>query len=75
MKKLIFSLLLVFCISTSYSQWLWDFGVNAGVSNYLGDIGGKEKTRRDFVADMKLAKDVIRNRPIGGETLWMSSKF
>ncbi|HWY10979.1 MAG TPA: DUF6089 family protein, partial [Bacteroidia bacterium] len=29
---------------------------SAGVSNYLGDIGGKEKPRRDFVADMKLAK-------------------
>ena len=56
MKKLIFSLVLFFCVSASYSQWLWDFGFNLGVSNYLGDIGGKEKTRRDFVSDMKLAK-------------------
>jgi len=56
MKKVFFSLILVFCLSSAYSQWLWDFGFNVGVSNYLGDIGGKEKTRRDFVADMKLAK-------------------
>jgi hypothetical protein len=38
------------------SQWLWDYGFRLGASNYLGDLGGKEKTRRDFVADMKLAK-------------------
>jgi hypothetical protein len=56
MKKLLLSFLLVFCFTASFSQWLWDYGVSAGVSNYLGDIGGKEKTRRDFVADMKLAK-------------------
>jgi hypothetical protein len=36
--------------------WAWDYGFSLGVSNYLGDIGGKEKTRRDFVADMKFAK-------------------
>lgn len=56
MKKIIVSFFLIFCFSTSFSQWLWDYGVSAGVSNYLGDIGGKEKPRRDFVADMKLAK-------------------
>jgi hypothetical protein len=38
------------------SQWLWDYGMTIGTSNYLGDIGGKEKTRRDFIADVKLAK-------------------
>lgn len=56
MKKLFYSLILVFFFTASYSQWLWDFGIAVGASNYLGDIGGKEKTRRDFVADMKLAK-------------------
>lgn len=38
------------------SQWLWDYGFSVGASNYLGDIGGKDKTRRDFLADMKLAE-------------------
>ncbi len=56
MKKLILSLFLVFCLNTSFSQYLWDYGFSGGVSNYLGDIGGKEKPRRDFVADLKLAK-------------------
>ncbi|MDI9342423.1 MAG: DUF6089 family protein [Sediminibacterium sp.] len=56
MKKI---LLITFCVlsfNALKSQWLWDYGVSIGASNYLGDIGGKEKTRRDFVADMKLAK-------------------
>lgn len=56
MKKIILSIFLFFCFSISYSQWLWDYGINIGASNYLGDIGGKEKARRDFVMDMKLAK-------------------
>lgn len=56
MKKLIFSIVLIFCVSTSFSQWLWDYGLNVGVSNYLGDIGGKDLPRRNFIADLKLAK-------------------
>lgn len=56
MKK-IFILFFILSITTvSKAQWLWDYGFSMGVSNYLGDIGGKEKTRRDFVADMKMAK-------------------
>jgi Outer membrane protein beta-barrel domain len=35
------------------AQYYWDFGGGVGVANILGDIGGKEKTRRDFVADLK----------------------
>ncbi len=56
MKKLYILLSILCFTSVSKAQWLWDYGVSVGVSNYLGDIGGKEKTRRDFVADMKLAK-------------------
>lgn len=56
MKK-IYLVLLVFLFSLpAKSQWLWDYGVSIGASNYLGDIGGKEQTRRDFVSDMKLSK-------------------
>lgn len=54
--KNIFIILILFTTTISKAQWLWDYGFSLGVSNYLGDIGGKEKTRRDFVADMKLAK-------------------
>lgn len=55
MKQIFVLILLVFSMSLK-SQWLWDFGINASAANYLGDIGGKEGTRRDFVADLKLAK-------------------
>lgn len=55
--KNIFILFLILLFTTSLSaQRRLDYGIAIGVSNYLGDIGGKEKTRRDFVADMKLAK-------------------
>lgn len=56
MKHVLFIFLFILTFGTLKSQWLWDYGVTIGASNYLGDIGGKEKTRRDFVADMKLAK-------------------
>lgn len=35
-------------------QYRWDVGVALGASNYLGEIGGQEQTRRDFLYDMKL---------------------
>jgi len=38
----------------AFGQYNFDFGVKLGGSNYLGDIGGKEKTARRFVFDMKL---------------------
>lgn len=56
MKNIFIIIFVLFTITITKAQWLWDYGVSVGVSNYLGDIGGKEKTRRDFVADMKLAK-------------------
>ena len=46
--------LLLFAAARGHAQYRWDFGVSAGASNYLGEIGGQEETRRDFVFDMKL---------------------
>jgi Domain of unknown function (DUF6089) len=37
----------------AHAQYTWDFGLNLSASNYLGDIGGKEKPRRDFIWDMR----------------------
>lgn len=55
--KNILVLFFILCLtSVTKAQWLWDYGFSLGVSNYLGDIGGKEQTRRDFVADMKMSK-------------------
>lgn len=56
MKKLIYLSLFICFTSGFKAQWLWDYGGSIGATNYLGDIGGKEKSRRDFVSDMKLSK-------------------
>lgn len=56
MKKLTVFILFVLLSMSVKSQWLWDFGGTLGATNYLGDIGGKEKTGRRGLADLKLAK-------------------
>lgn len=56
MKKILLLSIFIISVSGIRAQWLWDYGGSIGATNYLGDIGGKEKTRRDFVADMKLSK-------------------
>lgn len=57
MKKLSILLplgLLLLPCAPANAQYAWDVGVHIGGSNYLGEMGGKEETRRDFVWDMKL---------------------
>ena len=34
------------------AQYKWEYGIHLGGSNYLGDIGGKELTRRTSILDM-----------------------
>lgn len=46
-----------------------EFGVMTGVSNYLGEIGGREKKGRPFIMDMKLAKTRWN------ETIYMRYRF
>ncbi len=54
---IIFALFFVCSISIyAQGQYNWDLGMRVGASNYLGDIGGKEKIRRNFILDMKLRK-------------------
>jgi len=53
------TLLLAAVLSTCFSfnadaQYKWEVGFKMGASNYLGDIGGYELPRRDFVWDMHL---------------------
>lgn len=59
-KKLIFLLILTALglqtQAQSSSFYKLDVGFNLGLSNYLGEIGGKEKTERPFVLDMKLSQ-------------------
>jgi len=46
----------VLIASAANAQYNWDAGFSVGAANYLGDIGGGMLTRRDFVADMKIAE-------------------
>ncbi|MBG15165.1 MAG: hypothetical protein CL853_02305 [Crocinitomicaceae bacterium] len=46
--------LIVFLTTNTSAQYNWDIGIKAGAANYLGEIGGKEKTRRNFILDLKL---------------------
>jgi len=57
MRKLLLSLIITtLTVSLSKAQYNWDFGVHAGASNYLGEMGGKADTRKDFIMDIKLSK-------------------
>ena len=42
--------------SSTEAQYAWDFGVHLGGANYLGEMGGTNQPRRDFVWDMKLSQ-------------------
>jgi hypothetical protein len=59
MRKLLLIITVVLSPVLANAQYLWDYGVQVGASNYLGEMGGKEKTRRNFVSDMKLSKTVM----------------
>lgn len=56
MRRIIFTFLLISVPFLIKAQYLWDYGMSLGAANYLGEIGGDEKTRRDFVMDMKLGQ-------------------
>lgn len=60
MNRIILLILITFCsVSVALSQlgsgfYKSDIGFKLGASNYLGEIGGLEKTRRNFIWDMKI---------------------
>ena len=47
MKKNYIVLLVCLFTLSMQSQWVWDYGVAIGATNYLGDIGGKDKSRQN----------------------------
>lgn len=53
MRKLILFAVIILVPVLGKAQYYWDFGGGVGAANVLGDMGGKELTRRDFVADLK----------------------
>jgi len=54
LKKIFFLSAISLLSVASFAQYYWDFGLMLGGANYLGEIGGKEKIRRDFILDMKI---------------------
>ncbi|MBI4947521.1 MAG: hypothetical protein HY840_14100 [Bacteroidetes bacterium] len=56
MKKIILIPGLFLFAFSAFSQYKWEYGTMSGAANYLGEIGGKEKTRRNFILDMKLSQ-------------------
>ena len=56
MRKIVLALAVLSVPMFSQAQFRWDFGASMGAANYLGDIGGKDGTRRDFIYDMKIQK-------------------
>ncbi len=56
MRKLLLTLVFALIVSLSgYSQYYVDYGISAGASSYLGEFGGGEGDRRDFIMDMELS--------------------
>jgi hypothetical protein len=54
--KIILVLLLSSPLLQGQKGYKFEFGVMTGVSNYLGEIGGRDKAARPFITDLKLAK-------------------
>lgn len=58
MRKIIIIAFLFSFSSISVAQKLfrWEFGAGLGAANYLGEMGGNEKPRRDFILDLKFSQ-------------------
>ncbi len=55
MKKILFILALALSFNVD-AQYQYDYGIKIGAANYLGDVGGFDQPRRDFVVDMHLGQ-------------------
>jgi hypothetical protein len=54
MRNILLATILLLSSLALQGQFRWDWGIHAGASNYLGDIGGKDQPRRDFIQDVRL---------------------
>lgn len=55
MKHYLSSILLLFFFS-AHAQFRLDVGIHSGIANYLGDMGGKNDARKDFLKDIKFSE-------------------
>lgn len=56
MRKILLFALITSLPSFVFGQYKKEIGIIIGGASYLGEMGGKAKTRRDFVLDTKLAQ-------------------
>ncbi|MBL7950693.1 MAG: hypothetical protein JNM62_03135 [Flavobacteriales bacterium] len=59
LRTLRYSILFSICVlggMSTKAQYAWDFGMHLGGANYLGEMGGTNQPRRDFVWDMKMSQ-------------------
>lgn len=56
MKKVLFILSLALLPGFAFAQYRLDVGLHLGASNYLGEMGGEEETRQDFLSDLKFSQ-------------------
>ncbi|MEO8066892.1 MAG: DUF6089 family protein [Flavobacteriales bacterium] len=56
MRKLYVLIVALLLTGTAKAQYAWDIGFHVGAANYLGEMGGKENPRRDFIWDLKLSQ-------------------
>lgn len=63
MKRYLFILAMALSFNVD-AQYQWDYGIKLGAANYLGDIGGKDLPRQDFIWDMHL-----------GQTRWATGAY
>jgi hypothetical protein len=55
MRKIVFVIVISIITSVAaHAQYYVDYGFSIGATSYLGEFGGGEDTRKDFVMDMKL---------------------
>lgn len=50
------AILALAALTSTRAQYAWDVGFHIGGANYLGEMGGKDQPRRDFIWDMKLSQ-------------------
>jgi len=56
MRKLSLIILISGFAISGFAQYNLDLGLQVGGSNYLGEIGGKEDSRKNFVSDIKMSQ-------------------
>lgn len=54
MRKFLLAVCFLSIACASSAQYKWEYGLHLGASNYLGDIGGQEMTRRTSILDMHI---------------------